>query len=206
MIKYIARIPMAATRKSILVRLGYNPHLAELNAGHQQQLENGIREGEALCNLSGVYRRVSVLERGQDYIVLENRQKFQSANLAKLLGNSAEVLVMGATVGPEVVAVVQQEMAQGNAARGVIIDAVASETVDAGLDWIMELVNQMLAKEGKKLTHHRFSPGYGDLALASQKIIYDLLDFAKLNVNMTPQYIMIPEKSVLAVAGIEENI
>ena len=77
------------------------------------------------------------------------------------------------------------------------------ETADAGLDWLMDFINKMLRKEGKKLTEQRFSPGYGDLPLANQRLIYDLLKLERLGLKLTEKCMLIPEKSVLAIAGVE---
>lgn len=68
---------------------------------------------------------------------------------------------------------------------------------------MMEFLNKMLRKEGKKLTKHRYSPGYGDLPLLNQRLIYSLLNLERLELKLTDQCMLIPEKSVLAVAGIE---
>jgi cobalamin-dependent methionine synthase I len=78
---------------------------------------------------------------------------------------------------------------------------VASETADAGLDWIQAFLNSQMAKQGRKLTT-RYSPGYGDLDLSAQKVIYDALKLEKIGISITDRYLLIPEKSVLAIAGI----
>ncbi|HEY8464531.1 MAG TPA: methionine synthase [Bacillota bacterium] len=205
-VKYFERIPATAKRKSILLRLGYNQHLTVINDTQQLKLDDGIRRGIALCNLAGAYLRIRLSEHSPEKVVLENGQVIPSVNLARLLKNSDEVLLMGATVGAEIVTMIHQEITDGDPSQAVILDAVASETADAGLDWIMDLFNKLLAREGKKLTKHRYSPGYGDLALANQKIIFDLLDLGKLDLMLTKEYILIPEKSVLALAGIEPSV
>lgn len=202
-VKYFERIPAVASRKSILLRLGYNPHLTVLGEGHQRNLDEGISRGAALCNLAGAYCRARIAAHNSEKVVLENRQVFYSTSLAKLLRNSEEVLLMGATVGSEIVESIRYAVLGGNAAEGVILDAVASETADIGLDWMMTLVNSLLVKEGKRTTKHRYSPGYGDLPLANQKIIFEMLGMEKLNLSLTPEFILVPEKSVLAIAGIE---
>jgi hypothetical protein len=186
-----------------LFRLGDNTHLTVLNELHRQKLDDGISQGAALCNLQGAYCRVPLIEHGSDYTMMANRQIFSSARLAKLLIPCSEVVLMAATVGSMVGVAIRAAMSTGDAAQGVILDAVASETADAGLDWLMQLLNQMLAKNGLKLTKHRYSPGYGDLALDNQRIIFDALALEKLQLTLTSECILIPEKSVLAIAGIE---
>jgi hypothetical protein len=202
-VNYFKSIPIAANERQILFRLGYNTHLTVLNELHRQKLDDGISQGAVLCNLQGAYCRVPLIEHGPDYTMMADRQIFSSVQLAKLLSPCSEVVLMAATVGSMISVAIRAAMSTGDAAQGVILDAVASETADAGLDWLMQLLNQMLAKNGLKLTKHRYSPGYGDLALDNQRIIFNALALEKLQLTLTSECILIPEKSVLAIAGIE---
>jgi hypothetical protein len=89
-----------------------------------------------------------------------------------------------------------------NLTRAVILDAVASEMTDSGLDWIMDYMNQVLMRKARRLTKARFSAGYGDFSLENQKVIHELLRLDKIGVFITDSCILMPEKSVTAVAGI----
>jgi len=60
-----------------------------------------------------------------------------------------------------------------------------------------------LRKEGRLLTKHRYSPGYGDLPLEYQKDLFALLQLDKLGVAITERCLLVPEKSVIAISGIE---
>jgi hypothetical protein len=202
-VQYFDHIPAMAGEKEVLSRLGYNRHLTVLTDEHRAGLQANIRHGLALCNLRGAYCRVRIIERESGRITMANQQVLESAGLAKLLTGSDELVLMAATVGAEIVSAVHAEVGQGDITLGVIMDAVASETADAGLDWMMGFISRMLVREGRKTTKHRYSPGYGDLALKYQKIIFDLLDLQRLGLTLTPDFILIPEKSVVAIAGIE---
>jgi cobalamin-dependent methionine synthase I len=48
----------------------------------------------------------------------------------------------------------------------------------------------------------RFSAGYADFNLENQKAIYDMLQMGKIGVTITPNFILLPEKSVTAISGI----
>jgi cobalamin-dependent methionine synthase I len=110
---------------------------------------------------------------------------------------------MGATAGADIIEAIRADTAEDNLSRAVVFDAAASETVDAALDWIEDFITRRLRREGCQLTKSRFSCGYGDLALPNQRLFYDLLDLKRFGVELTDQYILEPEKSVTAVAGIE---
>lgn len=196
-------IPAVPKRDMVLMRLGYKKNTTELGSEQKDFLERAIKEGLSLCRPRGVMRRLGILEHCEDYIVLESGDKIFSKSLSKLLEKSDEVVLMAATVGEDVVERVRFEIEQGEAALGVVIDSVASQTADAAVGWIMDFTGKMVRREGKTVTKHRYSPGYGDLSLSNQKMLFELLDLQKLSMALTEKYMLVPEKSVTAIAGIE---
>ena len=51
----------------------------------------------------------------------------------------------------------------------------------------------------------RFSPGYGDLDISHQRAMFDLLELEKrLGLSLTQTQMMLPEKSVTAIAGLSD--
>lgn len=202
-IKYFSSIPAVPKRGMILSRLGYREGITMLSESDKAQLEEGIKQGLGLCKPAGAYAKIPVSERAGSAIVLSNGIEFQSGSLAKLLQNSHSVVLMGATVGKEVTARIFNEVNKGDAAFGLILDSVASQTADAALDWMVQLLDRMLDREGRKLTRHRYSPGFGDLPLSCQKDIFGALQLHRFNMALTEKFMLIPEKSVIAIAGVE---
>lgn len=202
-VKYFESIPSIPKRSMILTRIGYKKGVTELDEHYMKMLEDGIRLGESLCKPMGAYTRVPVQHRDELCVRLEGGIELQSSGLSKLLYSSREVVLMAATVGKEVCDSIEREMENNNAAMAVIIDSVASQTADACLDWMVNFLNSVLAREGIKLTRHRYSPGYGDLALLYQKEIFNVLRLERLDMSITEKHMLVPEKSVIAIAGIE---
>ncbi len=202
---YLEHIPSVPKKDLILNRLGYSKINTMLDRKNEELLEYGIREGSLLCRPKGVFCRLKITERNTEQVKLENNIEFISRNLSAMLEECGEIILMGATVGREVTERISYEVNEGNASLGLIIDSVASQKADACLDWMTAFVNKMLRKEGKTITARRYSPGYGDFSLANQRIIFDVLQLAKLDLELTEKYILVPEKSVTAVAGIKEK-
>lgn len=196
-------IPSRPETDAILARMGYHRELTRVNARDGLLINEGIQQGLAFCNNKGAYRRCKLSEIRDERIHFGAEHHFQSASLARMLRGSREVVLMAATVGPEITRAIAGEMAAGSPFRAVVFDAVASEAADAILDWMKDFIDKILLREGKKLTRHRFSPGYGDLRLENQRIIFDLLNLSQIGLKLTETYILVPEKSVLAVAGVE---
>ena len=204
-IKYFNNVPAVPRREMILSRLGYRSGLTHLNINDEKLIDECISFGSCLCKPSGAYLILSVVSRNEHSIMLENNICFESSSLLKLLKDSDEVLLMASTVGREVIDRIIAEVQNGNAAKGLLIDSVASQTADAVLDWMVGLIGKMLERQGKKLTKHRYSPGFGDLPLEYQKDIFNALELEKFNMNLTEKFMLIPEKSVIAIAGIEKR-
>ncbi|NLL04469.1 MAG: methionine synthase [Clostridiaceae bacterium] len=196
-------IPSSPSEGMILTRLGYRKTTTVFSEEYKQKLNKIIQDGILMCNTKGIFGRYSIIEKSDKHIMLENELVFESAGLAKLLSNSTEVVLMASTVGSDITDRIHSEVKSGDASFGVILDAVASETADAALDWMVDFINKLIRREGKSLTQMRFSPGYGDLPLLNQKKIYDTLDLEEIGIGITERYMLIPEKSVIAIAGIE---
>jgi hypothetical protein len=202
LIQFFYDIPLDLEIESVLIRLGVRKN-APIDADFFRMLEQGIKQAKILSHPTGLYLPLKIFHRTSDSVVLENETHFQSTSLSRLLQNSEEAVLMAATIGPEIVDAIMNEVTQKDAALGLILDAVASQTTDAVLDWMMEYLNSILAKKGRKLTRHRYSPGYGDLPLIYQKPIFETLRLSKLGLTLTEKYMLVPEKSVIAIAGIE---
>lgn len=204
-VHYFEYIPAEPKKEMILTRLGYRKSSTVLDAKNEELLARGIREGNLLCRPKGVFCRLKIIERNINLVILENNIELVSSSLADMLGNCGEVLLMCATVGREVTERITAEVTRGDASLALIIDAAASQKADACLDWMVGFVNKMLLKEGKITTSKRYSPGYGDFDLANQRVIYTILNLEKLGLALTEKYMLVPEKSVTAVAGIKEK-
>ena len=196
-------IPSKPSEGMILTRLGYRKTTTVFSDEYKEKLNRIINEGILLCNTKGIFGRYGIVEKSENHIMLENGLVFESSGLAKLLSKSIEVVLMASTVGSEITDKIHSEVESGDASLGVILDGVASETADAALDWMVEFINKLIRREGKSLTRTRYSPGYGDLPLSNQKKIFDTLGLEKLRIGITERYMLIPEKSVIAIAGIE---
>ena len=199
---YLERIQATAPRESVMFRLGYKKGKTEITPEQQKSVDGGIKAGEMLCDLKGAYEIVPIDSFRDNSVILDNGVALKSTQLSELFKGCDDVLLMAATAGPGIVERRDREIKEGNAALGVILDAVGSETADTGLDWMQDFISTQFAKKARSITR-RFSPGYGDLKLMAQKDIYNALKLDKIGIAITERCLLIPEKSVIAVAGIK---
>jgi cobalamin-dependent methionine synthase I len=183
--------------------LGYNVHLTEISPQQKNKIENSINYAFSICESKGAWYITKIRNRTDDYIEIFDDIIIKSKSLAKLLSNSHSILFMGTTVGSDILEIISEELENSNSSTALIYDAVGSETADSAMDWLNNYVGQSLTRNNEKLTKRRFSPGYGDLKLENQKIIYDLLNLKQFEIELTDRFILKPEKSVTAIAGVE---
>ncbi len=197
------RITIEPPPEAIYRRLGHRKDLTRIRPDEAKTLGDRIEQARTIITLKGAARRLPILSKDSRRIQLPDNEALKSVHLAALLADSQEVLLMGATAGDAIMEAIRQDTAADNLTRAIVFDATASEMVDAALDWMEAFFARELRRESRRLTKSRFSCGYGDLALENQKLFYDLLDLKRFGVELTEQYILTPEKSVTAVAGIE---
>lgn len=199
---FFQSITVPVPTKGIFARLGFRRDHTQIPPGHREMVEAYINEALELIELKGVARLLSIETIVGAEIRLNTGCILRSKQLAGMLRGCNEVLLMGATAGSRIIDEIQRDTTADNITRGVVLDAASSEMTDEALDWIMGYVNQDLRRRAKRLTKRRYSAGYGDFALENQESIYDLLMMHELGVRITREYLLIPEKSVTAIAGI----
>ncbi len=205
-VTFFEKISVPLPKERVFRRLGFKQGVTGLSPEEAKKLEFGMDEALAHIHLRGAAKRIAVSEKGPDGLKLADGVELAGRKLAALLKNSEEVLLMGATAGPEIMAAIGRLSNAGDLAKAVVFDAVASEVVDSALDWIVTYYNNVLRREGRHLTSRRYSAGYADFVLENQAIFFRELELEKLGVRLTESFILVPEKSVTAIAGIEKTI
>lgn len=199
---FFDNISVVVPHERIYKRLGYRKDVTKMLPWQKGEVEQYIADARSLIHLQGAAIRIPIQEKGATRIVLSNDVVFESRQLTAFLEHCREVVLMGSTAGSDIMKAIEGDTASHHLTRSVVFDATASETVDASLDWIMGYFNQELRRENKVLMQRRYSAGYGDFSLENQKTIYRLLELDRIGVKITTSCILVPEKSVTAIAGV----
>ena len=134
-------------------------------------------------------------------VTLANGVRFTSRDLAAHVKGCEEVLLLGATLGSRVDAAIRR-LALGSVAEGAAAQAVAAALIESYCDEV-----QAKADTGGLAQRPLFSPGYGDWDLAEQRLIFPVLNCAKLiGLTLTDGCMMAPSKSVTAVIGLSDDV
>jgi hypothetical protein len=194
---YISSVP---DKKAILRRL--SSQKATFPAALDAEIDALIAKARSAFFAKGRAKLCSLELDGGDTFRIDGRV-IESALLTRMLNSSGSAYLMCATLPRRLVEGISEYMRGGEALKALVFDAYASECVDGALDEIMARKNAALRRTGQALTHRRFSAGYGDLDIRWQRVFYEMLDMGALDVQINEQCLLSPEKSVIAVAGVE---
>lgn len=134
------------------------------------------------------------------YALLPFEQR--SRGLARCLDSCREAVIFAATVGlaPDRYIARQQRISP---TKALLAQAFGAERAESLCDAFCREMQEEAAHAGMKCTP-RFSPGYGDLPLETQRDICRMLDCSrKIGVFLSGSLLMTPSKSVTAVFGIK---
>lgn len=194
---YISFVP---DKKTIMRRLGSQK--ATFPAGLDADIDALISKARSVFFARGRAKGCSLRRIGEDIVEIDSCP-VESQLLCRMLKDSSSVYLMCTTIPQRYVEEISIALRNSEGLKAIVFDAYASECVDGALGAIMERKNAALMRTGQKLTKHRFSAGYGDLDIRWQKNFFDMLDMGSLSVVINEQFLLSPEKSVIAVAGVE---
>lgn len=124
----------------------------------------------------------------------------QAEALKKNLEGCTSAWVFCATAGIAVDRMISR-FGVSNPSKSVIADAIATAGIEAFCDMLCDWFPH------PEFLRPRFSPGYGDLSLEYQQQVLRYLDAGrKINVQLTQSLMMVPVKSVTAIAGIGKEV
>lgn len=138
-----------------------------------------------------------------------------SKDLVKNLTGCKKVILLGATIGVEIDRLIAR-YAHISPAKAVMLQAIGAERIEALCDAFCEEVEntakaRMYANKAEmeeqnqeiQILRPRFSPGYGDLPLETQRSIVQILNASKnIGMSLNDSLLMSPSKSVTAFVGI----
>jgi hypothetical protein len=199
--KKTVRIPLEIPWRAIYARLGFSRSNTIITPEQEKQYRATILESASTVDLMARFTTVAItVDTGKNKIS-GNGLEIISSDLVKSIGDSKHLLVMSVTAGKEITRL-RDSLMQDIPGKGVIADAVGSETAEFGIRWLHDFCESHFLKQGWKVQKRRYSPGYGDCHLSVQQQLIRLLDLEQIGITITSSNMLVPEKSVTALAGI----
>ena len=170
--------------KEVARYLGYGK--AELDRNTLNIIDELIEKLDLRCRVCYLKMPVTV----DEGLVNFGGFSAKSKDFAKFIGKNEEVFLFGATIGIEFDRLLKKEMVLSTA-RATVLQAIGTCAIESVCDMFCEEFS--LSK--------RFSAGYGDLPLETQKDIFKALSLEKnIGITLTESLLMTPTKSVTAFA------
>lgn len=125
---------------------------------------------------------------------------FKSTRLAENLKGCKRVVVFGATLGTECDRLIKIASAT-DIAKAMALQATAASKIEE----VCDSLEGKIKSEHNVTLRQRYSPGYFDLNITSQRELFSLIEITKrIGLTLTDTYEMVPTKSVTAFIGINE--
>lgn len=125
--------------------------------------------------------------------------EFESENLSFCLKDCQKVILFCATIGVGADTLTRRYSVT-DTAKCSVCHAVGAALVET----LCDNACCEIAEKNNIEMRPRYSPGYGDLVLSTQKEFFELLDITKyLGITLSESYLMTPSKSVTAFIGVK---
>ena len=193
---------MTLTKEDVPEILRYSGFRKGMETG--DVLDEKIDKAIETANLSAMpktnWKLVDITENSDGIELTGTDTVFKGKNIRNHLKNCTQAVLMCATLGPKFDRKVKEIMLT-DAAFGVLLNSAGVTLIEKVMDALQEEINEKLP-EGH--TGLRFSPGYGDFPLETQKDFMRLLNMERtVGIRLNEGLLMNPEKSVTAVSGIK---
>ncbi len=192
-------------KNEVLRYLGHRGQAVDENT--DKMIDCCMREILKISRCRYVYRIFDVkieLNNNEPCVELTDaRLRLTGNDIFRHLKDCRKCAVMAVTLGIEADNGIR--IAQGtDMLKAVILDSCATELVEKVCDEVESKIKAEAALRGFD-TNFRFSPGYGDLPITTQRDLLNALDAGrKIGLTLTDSSIMIPGKSVSAIIGFTE--
>ena len=171
--------------------------------GDAPELDALLREWLGEVETKLVYRvcyREFAISRYDSYLDLDFI-KTESVGLKKNLLGCESVVLFAATIGMEIDRLIAR-YSTVSPTKSLLLQAIGAERIESLCDAFCREMGEGKAKIGLK-TRPRFSAGYGDFPLETQKQIFAVLDCPrKIGLTLNQSLLMSPSKSVTAIIGV----
>lgn len=187
-----------ASKKEVIRYLGYRA-LHQPDEVINKLIDECILELQKVLRPSLVWDTYELTVQNDTCLICGN--EIVSQKLAENLRGCKNVVMFASTIGSEVDKLIRTTNVI-NQAKACVFQATGAMFVEEFVDMFNNKIDENCFTQGHK-TRKRYSPGYGDLKLDTQKLFFNLLNCRKIGLSLMDTLIMAPEKSVTAFIGIE---
>ena len=197
----VKNIPIEFSKADILSYLGFKPLKSFMSPSVDELLEAAIDIARPIIAPGAVFETFEVDS------VLPEKVAFKGhsfclfgGRIVEFMSLCSKVSFVAATVGKTIDEEISLLFNAGDFSRAVALDAVGSDAVEQVISWVNTIIRQEAEKQGFR-TLNRVSPGYSLWPIEANGDIAEILDAAKIGIEVLPSFEMLPRKSVMAAIG-----
>ena len=165
-------------------------------------VQDVIKRLETAAKPAHVYRILPLMADGDTFAVED--AVFVRKSLSRNLKGCTKIAMMACTLGPEPDRLIRRAQIT-SMLETAVLQAACTAMIEAYCDEVNEQIKAEAASENL-FCRPRYSPGYGDLALESQREFFRVLNVTKtIGVSLTEGCLMVPTKSVTAFIGMSKT-
>ncbi len=190
--------PLTTNQKEAIRYLGFGAHTPDERT--LALVSECVKELAAAVSPKSIWRDFPLSLKPDNQIEM-GYFTVKSRNLSRNLTGCSRIILFGATLGIGADNLISRN-SRLNVTKGVVLQACAASMIEDYCDYCQEEIRQQMAVQHLYL-RPRFSPGYGDFPLESQREITRILNTPKeIGLTLTDSMLMVPIKSVTAVIGL----
>jgi len=164
-------------------------------------LEVCLKKAKALAHPKSLAVEKKILSNASGSIRLEDDIEILSRTVSSHLKGAGSLAVFLVTIGKTLEDEASGLMKKNDELSGYLMDRIGSFAVESLAQNLEEYFRKSLVSKGLSLSI-RFSPGYCDWRIEEQFKLSRIADFSEAGIALTENCMMVPRKSISAVAGI----
>lgn len=191
---------ISINKEGVYKYLGYQKDKHILTKSIDELVDECIDEVLKTITPRMIYTKKLNIVRNEDSLNVEKMQLIGS-DIKEHLAHCDKTILMAVTLGNQMDDLIRKTEII-DMTKAVIFDAVSNVAIEEVANICEDNIRYNIEKDDEYLTG-RYSPGYGDMPLDSQRDLLEIVDAArKIGITLTANNIMIPRKSITAVLGV----
>ena len=186
-------------KNEVLRYLGYKGQ--DIDERLNLMIDSTIKECEDLILPRVIFSKYNKKSINRGVHIVGSNVVLEGEDIKNHLLFANEVVVMAITIGINIEKKINL-YEKTSLTKAMILDACATAAVEEVCDRFEEYIKTQVSKRELGITF-RYSPGYGDLSLDTQKDIINMLDAEKrIGLTVSDHKLLFPRKSVTAIIGL----
>ena len=186
-------------------RMGFKLSRAEIPEAMKPLVEAAIELGQNLVQPLACYEHQPIRFSNPHCIEIDEAFSINSQKVFSWMEGCEGLYLTAVTLGSALDQKVAELSASSDVTRAFLLNAYGAEAAEALMIELDQHIKNLAREQGFETTK-RYSPGYGDWDISAQKDLLGLIKAEQIGIQLTEQYLMIPEKSVSAIIGIRPKM